>query len=109
MFAICKQPSLSLRLHRPSESVSWDICRQLRSISVCTFAQSDQGHLFSHTDSFHTIECTVFTISTQADKPGPQVIKHFFMLNSAEQEFCLANKSQSINNYKFFLAEHSCA
>ena len=31
------------------------------------------------------------------------------MLNSAEHEICPANKSQIINNSKFFLAKHSWA
>ena len=41
--------------------------------------------------------------------PGhlPQGYKTFFMLNSAEHEFCPANKSQITNNCKFFLDKHS--
>ena len=40
---------------------------------------------------------------------GSEVIKRFFILNSAVHESCLANKSQITNNYKSFLqniAEH---
>ena len=41
---------------------------------------------------------------------GPEVIKLFFVLNSAEHEICPANKSQITNNCNFFLllniAEH---
>ena len=36
----------------------------------------------------------------------PQGYKTFFMLNSAEHEIFHANKSQSTNNAKFFLAKH---
>ena len=39
--------------------------------------------------------------------PGPEVIKPFFMLSSAEHEICSANKSQLINNCKFYLAIRS--
>ena len=39
----------------------------------------------------------------------PWGYKTFFMPNSAEHEFCPANKSQPTNNYKFFLAKHSWA
>ena len=35
-------------------------------------------------------------------KPGPEVIKFFIMRTSAELEICLVNKSQIINNCKFF-------
>ena len=38
---------------------------------------------------------------------GPDVIKLFFMLNSAEYEIVYANKSQITNNVKLFLAKHS--
>ena len=36
-----------------------------------------------------------------------EMIKLFFMLNSAENEICPANKSQITNNCKFFFAKHS--
>ena len=39
----------------------------------------------------------------------PRGYKTCFMLNSAEHKICLANKSQTTNNYKFFLAKHSWA
>ena len=39
--------------------------------------------------------------------PGPEVIKLFFMLNSAEHEICPANKSQITNKCKFYLAKQS--
>ena len=49
--------------------------------------------------------------SKDSDQPvsesGPEVIKLFFILNSAEQEIFHANKSQITNNAKFFLAKHS--
>ena len=35
----------------------------------------------------------------------PQGCKTFFMLNSAEHEICLANKSQIANSCKFVLAQ----
>ena len=38
-----------------------------------------------------------------------QVYFNFFMLNSDEHEICPANKSQTTNNCKFFLAKHSQA
>ena len=40
---------------------------------------------------------------------GPEVIKLFFMLNSADHEHktCPTNKSQITNNCKCFLAKHS--
>ena len=41
--------------------------------------------------------------------PSPEVIKLFFMLNSAEHEIFSANKSQITNNCKSFwlnIAEH---
>ena len=40
---------------------------------------------------------------------GPEVIKRFYMLNSAEHEFCPANKSQILSTTNSFLlniAEH---
>ena len=40
------------------------------------------------------------------NEPGPEVIKLFFMLNSAEHEIC-PNKSKITNNFKLFLAKHS--
>ena len=40
---------------------------------------------------------------------GPEVIKLFFMLNSAEHEIFHAYKSQIANNAKFFIAKHSWA
>ena len=39
--------------------------------------------------------------------PCPEVIKLFFMLNSAENEIRPANKFPIINNIKFSLAKHS--
>ena len=41
------------------------------------------------------------------DSPGPKVIKHFFVLNSAEHEDFPANKSQITDNSEFFLAKYS--
>ena len=41
------------------------------------------------------------------DKPSPEVIKRFFMLNSDEHEICPPDKSQITNNCKFFLATQS--
>ena len=51
----------------------------------------------------------LFTNDTAVRKKelGPEVIKRFFMLNSAEHKICPANKSQITYNCKFFLAEHS--
>ena len=49
----------------------------------------------------------VFVISScRSDnaRSGPEVIKLFFVLNSAVHEICPANKSQIINNGKCFLA-----
>ena len=40
---------------------------------------------------------------------SPEVIKLFFMLNSAEHEIFHADKSQITNNAKLFLAEHNWA
>ena len=37
-------------------------------------------------------------------RSGPEFIKLFFVLNSAEQDVCPANKSQIINTCIFFLA-----
>ena len=41
--------------------------------------------------------------------PGPEVIKLFFMLNSAEHEICLANKSQITSNFKFYFTKQTWA
>ena len=48
-------------------------------------------------------------ISLRVRAVWPQDYKTFFMLNSAEHEFCPAYKSQITNNCKFFLAKHSWA
>ena len=40
-------------------------------------------------------------------RSGPEIIKLFFMLNSAEHEIFFANKSQITYNCKFFLANYS--
>ena len=50
-------------------------------------------------------------IITQTDNINiwPLDYKTSFMLNSAEHEICSANKSQIINNCKFFLDKHSWA
>ena len=37
----------------------------------------------------------------------PEVIKHFFLLNSDEYEIRPANKLKITQNCKFFLAKHS--
>ena len=52
---------------------------------------------------------SVVSVDTKRSWSGPKVIKKFFMLNSAEHEICPANKSQIINNCKFFLTKYSWA
>ena len=39
--------------------------------------------------------------------PGLEVIKLFFMLNSAEHEICLAYKSHISSKFKFYFTKHT--
>ena len=52
---------------------------------------------------------TDFTHTVALDRAvsGPDVIKTFFMLNSAEHEICPAYKSLITNNCQFFFAKCS--
>ena len=46
----------------------------------------------------------IMEVSSFRIQPGPEVIKLFFMLNSAVHEICPAIKSQITNSCKCFLA-----
>ena len=80
------------------------ICAQRRLISACASAQSDQSLCYPPEGALE------YWLSTEC--PAKILVrsrgyKSFFMLNSAEREIFHANKSQTSNNCKFFLAKHS--
>ena len=51
------------------------------------------------------LNLTITTGQKQGHKPGPEVIKLFFMLNSAEHELLNAHKYENIKNFSIFQAQ----
>ena len=85
-------------------------------VRVCACARTHtHAHIHTHIRygmSEHSISYKIaFALIEDSDQPAhlrsltrPRGYKTFFMLNSAEHEICLANKSQITDNSNIFLA-----
>ena len=75
------------------ENKTSDSCAQRTFKSACASALSDQSLRYPHEETLHPWLYKMLPVKMKIVQAGPEIIKLFFMLNSAENEICFVYKS----------------